>query len=231
MPRLTTGRRMRRTIRRIGANRVRYVRKRLARRSGGRIRQPVQFFKRSVWKPLFITATGAAPHGNDVPWSYIPTLADVTNSSEFTALYDQYQIKGVKVEIIPKFTQMDGLTGSSPGVPASSMQLPNIASVLDYDGIGTFNTMDVLCEYQNLKMTRGNRVHKRYFKPAVQSAVYQGLASTGYNPKKNVWLDCNNASVPHYGLYGLVTVSDTDTNIRIDCDARITYYLAFKNVK
>lgn len=200
---------------------------RRGRRRGGRqqffntkrgLRQPVQYFKRTVYNPQFIqltpglVATGAA---------YTFNLSAVTNSAEFSSLYDQYQIKGIKIELIPKHTEV---------IASTTVVQGNVHSVLDYDDSNTPIGLDTLLQYQNYRSTRMNRVHKRYLKPKVLHEIYRSAVSTGYAPKSNTWLDVAADSIPHYGVKfwfdGLPVGAAT-----LYYDVKTTYYLAFKNVR
>lgn len=212
-------------------------RNRMAARSriGRGIRQPVQFFKRSTWRTGFVTC----PLGVVTNFKCEPTLADVPNYTEFTSLYDQYQIKGIKITLYPKFSEVAGVgeqtVGGISGYGSLNL-MGQIASVIDYDGISTTPSMNDLVQYQNLRITRGHQTHHRYFKPAVASSVFKNTSAltSAYGMVKNKWLDCSNADVTHYGLYGIVDLSNLSPSflgVNVDYDVKVDYYLAFKNVR
>lgn len=179
-------------------------------RMGG-LRQPVQYFKRATYKINAITATSGGPSFVDFTFQ----LADVPNHTEFTALYDQYCIKGVKMEFIPRFN-----------VANLGDTIPELFSIVDYDGSAP-STEPGFLQYQNLKMTRGTQIHKRYLKPAVLPQVFQGV-TTGYSIKKNQWIDSADDALPHYGVSTWLPTSGANNP---SWDLKVTYYLAFKNVR
>lgn len=184
-------------------------------RRGG-IRQPAHYFKRSVYIPGWFTANNLG----DQTTVLTSTLADVPQFGEFTALYDQYCLKGIKLEIIPRFN-VSSITND--GAPSELM------TVLDYDGSYP-STLAGFMQYQNLKVSRGTAIHKRFWKPAVLQATYDSVTSTGYGVKKNVWIDSADTTVKHYGL-AVIAPQLGGTIESCKYDLRATYYIACKNVR
>lgn len=179
---------------------------------GRRIIQPVQYFKRTyaVQGWLF------APAGTDTFGVIQFNLSQLPNHTEFTQLYDQYKIKGVKVKLVPKYNSVDI---TSPG----STQL---LTVIDYDDANAPTTINDLLQYQNMKMTTSNRIHGRYLVPRSNTEVSNSGLGVASAPKRQ-WLDCGYPTVQHHGIkYGVVAPAN-DTKF----DLYITYYLAFKNVR
>ena len=122
------------------------------------------------------------------------------NSTELTALFDQYRISGVMFKLVPRFNVTESSTTLAPTATYPPSQ---VMTCLDFDGQGPLSLQAIL-QYQNLKMTRGQAVHQRYFKPAVLSMAYQSTVSTAYIPKWGQFIDTANPTVPHYGLYGII---------------------------
>lgn len=198
----------------------RRMRARLAVGRTKRIRQPVQFFKRTVYHNALIKSSQLGPTFENFTFK----LDAVPNYTEFTALYDQYCIKGVSLTLMPRYN----IAAPTPdgGVSATG-QVPQTWSILDYDG--SFPTTEAaMLQYQNLKMQKGTSWHKRYVVPAVSAEIFNGV-TTAYAPKKRLFLDTANPDVKHYGA----TVMVPQVNVDTDCawDVKIVYYLAFKNVR
>lgn len=125
-------------------------------------------------------------------------LGQLPNYTEFTNLFDQFRICGIRLEIIPKYTSVD----LNP--LATTVAMPNIHTVIDYNDIATPGNLEVLLQYPNYKRTRGNAVHKRYFKPAVLASNYEGAVTSAYTSKWGQWLDSIDYPTVHYGLrYGI----------------------------
>lgn len=194
--------------------RANWARKRLARARVNKFRQPVQYFKRSAYTAGWITASNSS----DQVVSFEFALSGLPSYTEFTTLYDQYMIKGAKFTLIPRFNVAN----------SANVDLPSqVFSILDFDGTPP-TTLNQMMQYENLKMTRGTDLHKRYLKPAVLPQVYNGI-TTGYSMKKNVWLDCSNDSIPHYGA--TVCIPQVNSLESIKYDLKVELYLAFKNVR
>jgi len=180
------------------------------------VKQPVQYFVRTAYLPGFYAlAAGAGAVGAARQFN----LSQVPNRTEFTNLYDQYQIKGVKISLIPRFTE-----ALSTG---TAQTIGNMWSCLDYDDASTPTSIDTLLQYQNVKRTRTNQVHSRFLKPAVAREVFNTGIATAYSPQKNVWLDCTSDTVEHYGIKFWFD----STPAGVTYDIVIKFYLAFKNVR
>lgn len=193
---------------------------------GGAPKQPVQFFKRTAYfNGIF--QVGSAPLSQVAQFR----LSDVPGASEFTTLYDQYQIKAVKYTLIPKFTNMT-LNVNPAGGAINSAILGNVWSVIDYDDLTPALTLNQLLEYQNTKRTQMNKLHSRYFKPKVLTGIVNSAGVVLNNTaKKNQWLDCATSSTPHYGLKIWFDAVAGTTTTEVQYDLVVKYYLAFKNVR
>lgn len=147
------------------------------------------------------------------------SLADVPNYTEFTTLYDQYSLRGVAFCLIPKFN-----------VNTMVDIVPPVWSILDYDG--TFpTTSTAMLQYQNLHMVRGQKWHKRYLKPRCLGVVYNAGLTNANAPKKNQFIDTQDINVPHYGATIMLPPGNTGGDSPFAYDLKVTYYLAFKNVR
>lgn len=201
----------------------RYLKKRGGYRKkqyGGRkIKQPVQYFTRSYFIPGHIQIpTGAPSQG----YSDFFTLNSLPDFTDFTALYDQYMIKGIKYTLIPRISN----AGPSGAVGNPSI-LGNIWSVLDYDDTNVPPSLNTLLQYQNVKRTQYHKIHKRYFKPAVELGVGSPLTSSAV--KKYQWLDVANTAVPHLGIK--LWVDGSLGSYPLEFDLQVKFYMAFKNVR
>lgn len=188
---------------------------------GKGIRQPVHSYKRANFVTNIIGITpGAVPFGRADNFR----LDQIPSFNEFTQLYDQYQIKAVKIQYIPRFTEVT-ISGTT-----STAQIGNIWSCLDYDDSTAPTSIGTVLQYQNVKRTQMNKIHTRYLKPMVATEVFATGIASSYAPKRNIWLDASNASVEHYGVKMWVD-SIPASSPPIVFDAVVTYYLMFKNVR
>lgn len=196
---------------------ARMLRKRVARSRVPRgVKQPVQYFKRTLWLPNWLSV----PAGSDQFASLKFNLSQLPNHSEFTALYDQYKISMVKVELIPQFDN------ANVGSITSTNVITQNYSVLDYDDITVPTTMDTLMQYQNLKRTPSTRIIKRIIKPKFAAELFNTGIATAYRPTRG-FIDCNYDTVEHYGMKFGFTSNPQSQKIGL----KVTYYLAFKNVR
>lgn len=185
---------------------------------GKRVRQPVQYFTRTAFFPGIFTATTSAP----APAVSQFRLSDVPTNTDFTSLYDQYQIKAIKYTLIPKFSNQPLEVGSG----AAAGLLGNVWSVIDYDDALAPAAVTELLQYQNLKRTRMDKIHSRYLVPKVNTTV-----GANVQPKSKVWLDVATTTTPHHGIKLWFDAITGVSNTEIKYDLTVKYYLAFKNVR
>lgn len=206
------------------ARAAKMFRRRVAKGKVGKVRQPVQYFKRSQFIQSAVSVPSATIPGYTFG-SYTFNLAGVPAVSDFVTLYDQYKIAGIKWTLIPKYNSIEMAPGSSGGINNQTQ----VFSVLDYDDSQVPTSIDTLMQYQNMKMTRGGRTHKRYFKPRQLRNVYRGpLVGDGHEVIPARWNDMSYQDVVHYGLKYAVQQS---ANVPQEFDLRIDYYLCMKNVR
>lgn len=145
-------------------------------------------------------------------------LSCVTGYQDFTALYDQYKIRAVKVSFIP----MVNVTTAQESGYASL-----IYSTYDFNGESSNPTPDEIRQYQYCKWSPYGKIHKRYFFPRALEAS----DSTKVGPQN--WISTANPDVDYHGL--LVNVSNvpsipTSGGVPI-YKIEVKYYLSFKNTK
>lgn len=203
-------------IRKRRVSRRRTVRRKRMVRSKG-LRQPVHYFKRVQFTTSAITVSGTAVFGASAF-----ELQNIPNASEFTSLYDQYKITGIRYSILPRGNSADIGTSATQG------NMGRIFSVLDYDDSTAPASFNEMTQYQNVKMTNNAQTHTRYLKPRFNLDVLSGSVSLTANAPRTGWIDCSTADVKHRGVkFGI----QAPTNAVMTYDLMIVYYLAFKNVR
>ncbi len=212
MPRITKGEMYNRKMRRGRARAL--VRSKPMRFRRGRIKQPVQYFKRTLFIPNYFQI-GAGAGDTFAQKNFM--LSEVPGAGDFTSLYDQYKIKGVSYKLLPRYNTAQ--TGS--------IQHTRVFSVLDYDDDVASTSIGQLTQYQNLKMTSSIVTHSRYLVPKSLAAVGDsGITPVSGSPGSR-WVDVALSSLEHYGIK--IGVQSPGTAVTFD--AMITYYLAFRNVR
>lgn len=191
-------------------------RKRMVRSKG--LRQPVHYFKRAQFAPSVITVSGGTSFFSASSFE----LQNVPNATEFSNLYDQYKITGIKYSIMPRGNSADVGTSATQG------NMGRIFSVLDYDDSNAPSGFNEMTQYQNLKVTPNTVTHTRFLKPRFNMDVLSGSVGLTANAPRTGWIDCASTDVKHRGVKIGIQAPTTAT---YTYDLMITYYLAFKNVR
>lgn len=150
-------------------------------------------------------------------------LSDLTNYTEFTALFDQYQITGIQyrfvITINPDFVTNTAYRGI----------YPLIRWVHDHDDASAPATEALVVQYP--KMHEFNFAPDKnvtrwfYLKPAIASQAY-GSVFSGYSAKWRQFLDSGYPGTPHYGIKAYCT--NVFAGMTINLETR--YVLKFKSV-
>lgn len=196
----------------------------IAPRLGGKITQPVHYFKRHIdFGAIQSTSNQAFTTGA----IYIEPSTDIPGWSEFSALYDSYKINALKVMFIPVSDQI--YTFSSSGTPTTyhSQYDFRFLSCIDYNDRSAPATLNVIREYDNCKLTPNNRIHKRYFKPSftldVENTAQSAIMPNKYKP----WLSTSAGDVEFYALkYGFEHQTNTASVPAYRIEIKV--YMSFK---
>jgi hypothetical protein len=183
------------------------------------IGRDVHYFKRMINNPgQFV--------GNAL---YTPLLQansfnfnQLTGASEFTTLFDQYKIEKIMVKF---FLKIDPSAQSAAGA-----SYPKFYWVADHDDDTAAPTLNALREHTKcrVRVMNPNRPVTVIFKPSILGMRYKTVSTTGYSPMFNQWLDCNDSTVPHYGIkWGIDDL--TNTNYKVDTE--VTYWFACKDAR
>lgn len=167
-------------------------------------------------------ATGGS--GNGEVFNVTFNLNQCPSVTEFTTLFDQYMLSGVKYRFV---LSKDITRFTTAGVQGA---FPFLTWVHDFDGQVT-TSIDGLRQYascRELQFTQ-NQTRSRWFyiRPASQTASFLNLTSSAYGPQWNKWIDVSYPSVPHYGVSGVCTSLFAGVNISMEA----IFYLRFKGVR
>lgn len=208
--------------------RVPYRKSRYSRFKRGRIAVSVHKFIRWATSPSTKTCTLA----NDNAFAEEFTLDKTQNYTEFTQLYDQFQITGVQVQF-QLVTNPDSSTwqGSTNQAQAANWY-PKLWYCRDYDN-STTETVAQLKQRPETrcKVLRPNQILKVFVKPKPSIQFYNGVTATGYGIAKDFWLDVSSSSTPYFGLkydidlLGFAATASYPFLVQVE----YKYYLKFKN--
>lgn len=141
------------------------------------------------------------------------SLNDVPSSSDFTALYDSYTIRGVRIQCIPYTQQISTGTGTT----SNARQAPIFYAVDLTDDTAPASSDQVL-EYNDCKISTVYQGFDIYFKPKFADAT---------SAERDGWVACTNPSLNWYGL----KIAIPPTGSPLGFFTVMTYYLSFKDPK
>lgn len=195
---------------------------RIARGRLGRSQMTVHRFKRSFYK----AGAFASDPSSDVLIGFVGQLNSLPSYTDFVNLFDQYRIDKLRVTLYPR----QNVTNGNFQPPMNdTIQSCQVFSVVDYDDGNAPTSIDQLCQYQNMKTTRGLRVHSRVWKPTVDITATNGGAPGGTYLRTSPWLDLNFAAQWHNGLK--IVFQNTGGFSGVVYDMKVDYYLSMKNVR
>lgn len=183
---------------------------------------------------------------NDVQYTSINTppritgalkwkLSDVVNYSEFVALFDQYRINMIKVDIIWKASGTSQVESQNNNTVA----MPILYHVIDLDD-DTAPTYDSIRQYNKTHITyfsttlrkKSIMIKPRYLNLIGNTGLFSTSSRSLGDPK--AWIDVAYPELFHYGLKWVVDVPQgisPTTATHASFDVVTTYYLQFRQTR
>lgn len=184
-----------------------------------------------------VAAGGLVAGLYDVPFAVNTQMVMCVNSSDFTNLFDQYQVRSVTYYLTCSQAATSVLGGGTGATADSMLSQPSIMYFVDKDDydIPTPNTVRERMGVRSKQLVPGKtvRITVRASKP--EGLVYgpSALISGSAIPKGYQWLDTNANNVPHYGLKGIIKGVDlrprSEPLFQITIEAKVN--LALKQVR
>lgn len=198
---------------------VRRLRRRTTRVSRMRLRgliSKVHHFKRTFTLTPLASST-ATSYG-----AYNFQFQELPNYTEFQNLYDCYRINKIVMKFVPNHNSSEF---------GSTKAMCEFNSVLDFNDVTVPTALTQLYEYQNWRMTRGNRIHTRMWTPSVLTVISTTSATNyiGDAPKYKQWLNTSQADIEHYGLKYAFGATNAAGDVYFT--PYITVYFSCKSVK
>lgn len=178
--------------------------------------QKVHFFKRVKVDEIAVSKASAFnPIYSDVAGTDYNTfnLAQLPNYTEFTALFDQYKICGIKQKYV--FSRNSAEVGGS-------VELPNLVTVNDWNDTSALADEAEALQYASYKSKRLDYPISRFFRPTM---------AVGQEIKKAQWLRATNTSETHYGIKQAYTIADTAAAGLGSMKIYTTFYIACRTPK
>lgn len=188
-----------------------------------KIARAIHSFKRTVFMGTYTTTTSS-----NVATAFSFPMSLLPNASEYKALYDQWKLEGIAFRVIPKTHTFQGATTGN----TSTLGYGQVITAIDYDDAAYPSSKDQLLQYQTCKVTRGDEMHTRYFKPKMLQEVFVNSLSTGYSPQATKYTSTDYASIQFYGIKLWIdypSVASGDSSMAYDIYA--VYYFKCKNTK
>jgi len=204
----------------------RYIKKRktFRKKTAYRKRRPQRRVKKGVY--LFTRTRIVNQTVFDKAWDPIATaqsLTDVPNYTEFTALYDQYKICGIK------YTFMFNKNTATLGTTAQD--IPFLYTVYDNNDSNGLGSQLEAVQYANFKANQITYKTTRYLRPFITQPI--GSSPTQVRSIKSPWLSTQTDPVPHFGLKCALSTSQATTGLATigSLQILVKYYSAFKTPK
>lgn len=155
-------------------------------------------------------------------------LSHVTDSSHVVGLFDQYKLRKVVIEFVPRRTAF--ITVTPDTATDLSTSVPMFATAIDLDSDASPTAITDIREFSQNKETPADTYQKWVFAPAVLQEVYKTAISTGYGTKKNMWIDTNNADIPHRGIRYFMEAGGIKNGL-YQYDIKTKYYIDCKCIR
>lgn len=158
-------------------------------------------------------------------------VSNLSNSSEFLSLFDQYKILGVKVTFFP-LANSTSLGDASSTTDTSCI----VYRCLDFDDQTQYAAsnagVDDMKQHSNFKRTIGTKPFSFYYKPRILLKSDVAAGSQNVINQRAQWIDCANPDVLHYGSkYIFQVFSSSASTVAVPFDLQMCYYMAFKGVR
>lgn len=183
------------------------------------------FFKRYLASGALSTTNGFLLDG--LSWS----LNDVVNVSEFSSLFDQYKICGVRMDFIWRSSSISQIETRDNNL----VGMPIMHHVIDLDDNTAPATISELNQYGKVKkfyFGTNRRVYKIFFKPRYRNLI-DATSGTAYTlGDRHSWLDITNGNVDHYGFKFAIEVPQAGgTKVEAYVDVETQLYLQFRQTR
>jgi len=205
-----------------------------------RIKRKIQFsgpsgngFPVDDWN--FLSSTSV---DNYAQFNFTVQLSNMANAAEYTALYEQYRIRHVKIRV-QYMSSTEYFSGTSVGgiqalngIQFMGWTDPDDISAYANSGSGWRLAMESnrasMKRFPNVK----NNTYTVYLKyPKVLSDVQAGSTDTYVNTKTSPWLSTTNTAVDHYGFKFFANSQPTTASINHSFRFFMTMYVDFRSAK
>lgn len=167
-----------------------YIKKRKYRRyyKKYKVNKPMGLVHKFIRVADYDTISSSAVADQFGAFSY--SLVLLPDYAEFTNLFDEYMIYKVTMRFLPLGVD---------SVNSTTLVKPLFYLMIDKDDDATPSSVNQFYENPTTRYSIAGKQHKISLYPMFSRAVYQSALATGYGTGRG-FLDCSNASIPHYGV-------------------------------
>jgi len=186
----------------------------------------------------YVASQSSLPFTYDIGFAGLFKLQDIASYAQFAAIYDQYRINSITLELENLTSPSYSPGVSVGGTPGANVQPLNstVYLAVDYDDAVLPASVSTVQRRQGVRKLTANTANNRMrikWKPSaligLEAATGTGLVPGGIS-KKGQWIDCINSTVNHYGLKGWISdYVSTGTTAQLSAYRMTwTYNVSFK---
>jgi hypothetical protein len=206
-----------------------YARRRIARRIPYAVKSRIPMLKiqRTTcignWTPNTTTTDGF--------WKlYTFQLQNITNSTEFTSLFDQYKMYALKYRFVPRFDNFSGNNTTDTTLPGVTNQGATRLHIVNdpftsFGPVGTYTFANL-----NTFLEQGNRV-KTYNGNRPVSVFFRTCIDSSGERKRAPFLNVTQNNVNHFGFHVFAQDVNMTGVFGQSWDVFVTAYLVLKNAR
>ena len=159
------------------------------------------------------------------------TLNDLSQTSTFTQLFDQYTIEKVKVVLRPLCNAVLTTVSAAPPIIQTCLM-----DCIDYDDNTAPTSLNYVQQYENARFhsvfpNPTERPITRTFKPRVAVTMPNAVGSNVIaRNEASGWIDCSQVTIPHFG-YKFYIEQGAGVDFLQQWRFEATYWIAFRNVR
>lgn len=179
-------------------------RRRFRRRRGGVKRRRYRRMRKRQYIKNFVRSMHAGTIQASGGGSIVFKLSLLPNVAEYTALFDQYRIRGVRLLFMPSLTQtqvVQNAPGVHGGIDATAMvwDSPILSEVVDHTDSSAPTSEAELMQYDSVRQHRVYQPFKRYIVPRAANDIFRGVTPAYGVAGKRQWLQTAYADAEYYG--------------------------------
>lgn len=170
---------------------------------------------------LWTSLTSASSQFNGFSFKF----NDIPSYSEFSVLFDSYQITGIKLTFQPNMKAANFAAGTL---------IPNIYFIVDYDDSGAHTSITEINQRQKVQIWPATTRKTVFVRNPQIAWTAQAQTGTAYvTPYKRIWCDFANVTTLHQGIkIDLDTVPATTwPHANFQVDVRLKMYFKCKTVR